>query len=784
MSKQSIIDNLNEQQIDIVTAPIQDMLIQAGAGTGKTRVLVSRIAYLLDIEQIKPWNILAVTFTNKAAKEMKQRVESLVEDHEVSRLEVSTIHSFCVKVLRRFHNDAHLPQNFSILTDSDQYALLKNFFVDREMSAQWIKDQFAGQDLHDFINLFKKLSPKKYDEIMEQGPILVKKISVEKIKSMTDIEFIECLHFLYSYLCQVNGLVDFDSLLIKTRDLLKKNPQILKILSDRYQHIFIDEVQDCDENQADIFAMLKQNPSVTICLIGDEDQAIYSWRGGSAYAFEKYPFFKNLVVKDLTINYRSNQNILNVANAIISKSAIRRKSSRLVCPIAWKLESEALAKAQAEQKNSQNGEAVKKKIMVCDPRSPKVIFACPKDSLHSESYGDYVVDLVEKFHYKYNLPYKDIAVLYRNNSLSLYPEQALTAKGISYQIFGGMKFYERAEILDVLACLRLILNDKDNSAFDRAISSQKRGVGRVTLKKLENYATNLNLSLYQAIKHCVESHDQANLKIFKKIVLFFEMIERFKGLVKTLDLPKLVYTIVMDSGLYAVYDKVDRKERASHKGNSHCENLRQFILNAHTFIKKLQIATLFDDINQDEEASIETVEATKIKGQALLDLNLSEKSQKIAAEAEKNVEQSYHFTSEQRTEIFYNFVCSSTLISSAEANTQGDLGIDYDAVNLLTVHASKGLEFKAVILIGFNEGILPSLRGDEEEERRIAYVAVTRAQQYLCVLYCQSGCDYRGYVEYLPPSSFVTDVKNRHRHYKRIPFKEYVDCEISDLSFD
>ena len=928
MAARALIDDLNEQQREIVFAPLGDSLVVAGAGTGKTRVLIARLAYLLEVEGFEPYQIMAMTFTNKAAGEMNERLATAMGWEDNKSMWVGTFHGLCFRLLRQYALEAMLPQNFSLLTPSDQETLLRNFYTSHGIKAKndpeigSLKDH--GLDPKSVVNRIMRIKDRGQRPSLSEAEArhYVQHLAQEwpSLVQQSDDEIFEVIFACYERIRQNSGSVDFADLIVYAVRLLQSNEEVRTRLQQRFRYICVDEFQDTNEMQLQFLLLLK-GPTNHIFVVGDDDQAIYGWRGAQVDNLNKLvQALPAMKVYELTINYRSSQDILNFANAVISDCTNRLTKKSLLNPYTfelwrqedlfflrlvdrsplkpqldallngrslydldfiardeliteliragiltpelsqWRLDRRSyifpgmaplcsygavpkearecityggttksgridyLAQRNASfpELNLTNPEEVgvqyyrwQEQALTQDPKAfnflteslvktkpqpaleGKLVASrqalntlkrqmcllrercaelgrkqCYEEIPHNQVHllqvqdntyatfgqddGALVLELLGRLQ-ESGYRYEDIAVLYRNNALSLQVERALAGNNIPYQVYGGIKFYERAEILSAMAYFRLLLNPKDDVSFNRAINEPKRGMGKVALGKLSDFAQQCGLSIYEAIDHIVKTKDRSGLKLIKKCQGFYEQMEQFKRLLPKMKLGDFLAKVIKESGLRDYYAEVDLKDKAARKGTARVDNLDQLVANAFEY-EQLQVATQNGDLatinsvvakqnaRRREDESDEELQRITAANRAALDAT----SDGVTL---SNVSDS---TDPQfRVNLFVNFVASSTLAASTERTADGkeqDRG-----VQLMTIHASKGLEFPAVILVGVDEGTLPSRRSDDEnEERRLLYVAVTRAKKCLFVTYNLSRMTYQG-PEPTGPSSFLVE---------------------------
>ncbi len=630
-----LLANLNPPQLQAVTLPAVHALILAGAGSGKTRVLTTRIAWLMSIGQVGPQGILAVTFTNKAAKEMTARLSSLVPIN-IRGMWIGTFHGLCNRLLRAHYREAGLPQAFQILDSADQLAavkrLLKNLNVDDE--------KFPPRELVYFINAHK-----------EQG---IRAAQAEAYDTFTR-QRVE-LYAEYERQCQKEGVVDFAELLLRCFELLSRNEPLRQHYQARFRHILVDEFQDTNRLQ---YAWLKllAGGGASMFAVGDDDQSIYAFRGaevGNMREFERDFAADNLI--RLEQNYRSHGNILNAANALI-----KNNSERL-----------------GKQLWTDAGEG-----------EPIRVYEANSDLDEARYVIDEIRELVRD-----GMSRQQIAILYRSNAQSRVLEHELFTKGVAYKVYGGLRFFERQEIKHALAYLRLINNPDDDTAFLRVVNFPTRGIGARSLENLQAVAHQMNSSLYNAAASLTGKAGQA-------VGAFIRLIETLRHETQQLPLPEMVEHVLDKSGLMTHY-------RTEKEGQERLENLDELINAAASFV---------------DEDGVVLSDTNAMEGGALV-----------------------------------SFLTHASLESGEHQAGEGQ-----DAVQLMTVHAAKGLEFDVVFLSGLEQGLFPHensvSQGREglEEERRLMYVAVTRARQRL-YLSCAQTRMLHGQTRYCMPSGFFDEI--------------------------
>jgi DNA helicase-2/ATP-dependent DNA helicase PcrA len=627
----SLLANLNERQLAAVTLPNQPALILAGAGSGKTRVLTTRIAWLIQTGQVSPQGVLAVTFTNKAAKEMLTRLGAMLPIN-TRGMWIGTFHGLCNRMLRAHHRDAGLPSTFQILDSADQLGAIKRLMK----TANVDDERYPPRNVQLFINSAKEAGLRAKDV---------------EVNDDYNRRFVE-LYALYDAQCNREGVVDFAELLLRCYELLDRNEILRSHYQDRFRHILVDEFQDTNKLQ---YAWLKQlaggsgsagslpGAGNAIFAVGDDDQSIYAFRGanvGNMADFEREFRVQNLI--KLEQNYRSVGHILNAANALIANN-LRRLGKEL-----WT--------------DAGEGEPVR-------------IYEAQTDGYEAAWLVEEIKGLIAEGHLR-----SEIAVLYRSNAQSRVIEHALFNAGIPYRVYGGLRFFERAEIKHALAYLRLIENTADDTAFLRVVNFPPRGIGTRTLEQLTDAARAGGQSLYAAVG-AMSGRAGANLSGFVKL------IDSLRFETASLPLAEIVDAVIQRSGLIAHY-------QTEREGQERIENLNELVNAAAAFVV--------------EEGYVADAPGTQGDADVALPSPLAGFLSHASLEAGEN---------------------------QAEAGQ--------DALQLMTVHSAKGLEFFAVFITGLEEGLFPhenSLTEADglEEERRLMYVAITRARRRLYISFAQS----------------------------------------------
>lgn len=631
---ENILNNLNDIQLNAVKDTNGAQLILAGAGSGKTRVVTTKIAYLIEEESVNPQEILAFTFTNKAAKEMKDRVAILLNTN-VDRMWIGTFHSICVRILRRDLNLVGYTKNFTIFDTTDQKTLIKECLKELNIDSKIYTPNYIQGRISSLKN---------------EG---IKASEFEKFAySPMDKTILE-LYRLYEEKLQNNNAFDFDDLIIKVIELLNSDSLVRKYYQHRFRYVFVDEYQDTNNIQYELIKILS-NYHNNICAVGDADQSIYKWRGANInniLNFEKD--FDNSKRVILSQNYRSTKNILNSANAVISN----------------------------------NNERIKKDLWTSneDGNLPTLFEA---QSGTEEAY--YVVDEINKL-INLGKSLNEIAILYRSNSLSRAFEEQLIKNNIKYKVIGGIKFYDRAEIKDILAYLRLIVNTNDDISLRRIINSPKRGIGDVTVDKLNEISLKENTSLYNSLNFLETYSNMFDQRAFKKL-------ESFKNLIDNL---------ILKSNNMNIFELVE------------------FLLDRVEYINLLEKQNTIE-----AKSKIENIQ------EFLGSIKLYEEDDSEATLAD--------------------FISGISLLSDVDKTEELS-----EAVSLLTVHSAKGLEFENVFLVALEEGIFPSSYAEEDEdlqeERRLMYVAITRAKENLNMSYAKTRIRF-GKSERQMKSSFIEEL--------------------------
>ena len=641
MDVSHILGSLNDEQRNAVANPSQHLLVLAGAGSGKTRVLVHRIAWLLEAEQASPYSILAVTFTNKAAREMRGRIESLM-GNSFSGMWVGTFHGLAHRLLRSHWQEAGLVQDFQILDGDDQLRLIKR--INRSLKID--DDKWPAKQCQWYINSQK-------DEGLRAGNI--DHFEDDYTKTMLKV------YKAYEEACDRGGMIDFGEILLRAHELWLKNPQVLEHYQRRFKHILVDEFQDTNSIQYAWLRVLAGTQN-QLMVVGDDDQSIYGWRGAKIENIQKFNVdFSDADTVILEQNYRSTSTILKAANKLISNNQSRLGKN------LWTEDSDGEQISLYEAFNEQDE-------------------------------ARFIVDRVQDWFNNGNQR-SDAAILYRSNAQSRELEDALLRMGMPYRIYGGHRFYERLEIKNALAYLRLVINKDDDTAVERVINVPTRGIGGRTIEQVRSVAREKNCSLWQACVKCVNESLMTS-RASNAVLGFLELIDELGLACGELELAEKAEHIINHTGLIQHHEK-----EGGEKARARIENLEELVTAANSF----------DDPDIDE--------GFDLKSNAFLSAFLD----KAALDA---------------------------------GETQADES--EDAVQLMTLHSAKGLEFHLVFLAGMEEGLFPHKMSMDnlaglEEERRLCYVGITRARTKLYLSHAESR-RLHGDVNLCRPSRFINEI--------------------------
>ena len=636
----SIYDKLNEPQREAVYHTDGPLLILAGAGSGKTRVLTHRIAYLIGERDVNPWNILAITFTNKAAEEMRQRVDNLV-GFGAESVWVSTFHSACVRILRRFIDRLGYENHFTIYDTDDQKTLIKEVCRKVDVDTKVFKER----------SLLSAISSAKNEMILPDEFELNAGGDFAKMK-------IAKVYREYEAQMRANNALDFDDLLVKTVQLLQTQPDVLESYQERFRYIMVDEYQDTNTVQFQLVSLLAGKYK-NLCVVGDDDQSIYKFRGANIRNILDFEHeFPDAKVIKLEQNYRSTGNILNAANSVIANNRGRKEKS------LW----------------TENGEGELIRLRQFDTAFDEADFI-----------GEDIKSAVRQ-----GGSYNDSAVLYRTNAQSRLLEEKFIAMNIPYKIVGGVNFYARREIKDLLAYLKTIDNGRDDVAVRRIINVPKRGIGLTTINRIQESATERGIGFYEAL--LAPGMIAGVGRSATKLDSFAALIEYFKTLAEEMNITDLLQEVIEKTGYIESLENEDKEEAKTRK-----ENIDELISKAATYEESCQ--------DKDEKATLS------------------------------------------------GFLEEVALVADIDS-----LDEDQEYVVLMTLHSAKGLEFPRVYLAGMEDGLFPGYmsinagdREELEEERRLCYVGITRAEQELTLTSARRRMVH-GETQYNPMSRFVKEI--------------------------
>ncbi|GHF88848.1 DNA helicase II [Thalassotalea marina] len=637
MDVSELLDALNDKQREAVGAPLQNMLVLAGAGSGKTRVLVQRIAWLMQVEQVSPHSILAVTFTNKAAAEMRGRVEQMTAGN-VHGMWIGTFHGLAHRLLRMHFQEAKLPQSFQVLDSDDQLRLVKRVLRSLNLDEK----RWPPKQMQWYIN------GKKDEGLRPQH--------IDTFNDQTEATFVK-VYQAYQDACDLAGLVDFAELLLRAHELWLNNPVLLRHYQQRFSHILVDEFQDTNAIQYAWLNLLGREQS-KVMIVGDDDQSIYGWRGAKIENIQRFlDDFDDAKTIRLEQNYRSTANILNAANKLIGN----------------------------------NNNRLGKDLWTQDDAGEKISVYTAFNEIDE---ARFIAGRIEDWRSN-NGDLNDVAILYRSNAQSRILEEALLQAGLPYRIYGGLRFFERQEIKDALAYMRLINNRDDDAAFERIINTPTRGIGNQTLSLVRDAARSLGVTLWQACQVMLDN-DELKGRSAKVIHHFVDLINQLEDDSCNLDLDQQVNFVIQSSGLKAMY-QAEKGERAE----ARIENLNELVTACQTYE---------------------------------VDPELEQEQSKLTA-----------------------FLTHAALESGESQADEFE-----SAVQLMTMHSAKGLEFKLVFIAGLEEGMFPSQQSMEEigrleEERRLCYVGMTRAMEKLYLCHAESRRLY-GQEKYHPASRFLREI--------------------------
>lgn len=646
-----LIENLNNSQKEAVLYNNGPSLIIAGAGSGKTRVLTYKIAGLLK-EGLQPWSIMALTFTNKAAREMKERIAQLVDPASASRLWMGTFHSIFLRILRSEADSIGYPANFTIYDSSDSKSLIKSI----------IKDMNLDDKIYKPNSVQSRISAAKND-LITPGAYAANQ-NIQKDDAHSKRPLMKDIYQKYVDRCKLASAMDFDDILLMTNILFRDHPEILKSYQDRFSFILVDEYQDTNFSQYLIVKKLAESHH-KVCVVGDDSQSIYSFRGANIENILKFKSsYPECRMFKLEQNYRSTQNIVNAANSLIAK----------------------------------NKSQIKKTIFSENDEGQRIrVFSAYSDIEE----GFIVANKINEMHLSSFDNLNEFVILYRTNAQSRIFEESLRKRNLPYRVYGGLSFYQRKEIKDVIAYLRLLLNPDDEEAFKRVINYPARGIGDTTQHKILTAASGSVTGVSKVLENPENFDLQINSGTAKKIQIFRDLINKFRLSVNQKNVYEITDELIKESGIYADVTVDNLPENISRK-----ENILELLSGMNEFVE-----------NRIEEGN-----------EAI-------------------------FLADYLSEV------SLLTDQDEDKNSEGE------KVTMMTIHASKGLEYKNVFVVGLEEEIFPSARTVEsekelEEERRLLYVAITRAEK-VCVLSYAKSRFRNGQSNFTRPSRFLKDIDPR-----------------------
>ena len=644
----SILSQLNDSQREAVMCTEGPSLVIAGAGSGKTRVLTYKIAYLLQ-QGVKPWNILALTFTNKAAREMKQRIGNLVGNDIASRLVMGTFHSIFSRILRAEAEHIGFNSNYTIYDEADSRSLVKS--VLKEMGLD--EKTYKPSTVHNRISMAKNHMISAYDYSNDASAI-----ERDKEQRMPNIYKV---YLAYAERCKQANAMDFDDLLLLTYKLFKDNEDVRQKYAERFKYVLVDEYQDTNTvQQRIVWQLTKENQNV--CVVGDDAQSIYSFRGANIDNILDFrEMYDGAKLFKLERNYRSTQHIVEAANSLI------RHNERQIPKDVY----------------SKNGDG------------EKIVF---KQAYSDKEEAIIVCKDIKQIRKQENCEWDDFAILYRTNAQSRAFEEAMRKENIPYRVYGGLSFYQRKEIKDIIAYFRIVVNPSDEEAFRRIINYPARGIGNTTISKIYSKAYESGVSMWDVISNPIKHQLDVNKGTLSKINAFKELIERFITKAGNTDAYELGREIILDSGI-----KNDLYSDSSPEYVSRQENLEEFLSGLQDFVE-----------SRHEEGDDHLM--------------------------------------------LVDYLQEVSLLSDLDS----DDGEESSRVTMMTIHSAKGLEFPTVFVVGLEENIFPSpmatsSKRELEEERRLLYVAITRAEKH-CILTCARNRFRYGRMEFDTPSRFLSDI--------------------------
>ncbi|HDG5647706.1 TPA: DNA helicase PcrA [Staphylococcus aureus] len=633
----ALLNHMNTEQSEAVKTTEGPLLIMAGAGSGKTRVLTHRIAYLLDEKDVSPYNVLAITFTNKAAREMKERVQKLVGD-QAEVIWMSTFHSMCVRILRRDADRIGIERNFTIIDPTDQKSVIKDVLKNENIDSKKFEPRM-------FIGAISNLK----NEL---------KTPADAQKEATDYhsQMVATVYSGYQRQLSRNEALDFDDLIMTTINLFERVPEVLEYYQNKFQYIHVDEYQDTNKAQYTLVKLLASKFK-NLCVVGDSDQSIYGWRGAdiqNILSFEKdYPEANTIFLEQ---NYRSTKTILNAANEVIKNNSERKP----------------------------------KGLWTANTNGEKIHYY---EAMTERDEAEFVIREIMK-HQRNGKKYQDMAILYRTNAQSRVLEETFMKSNMPYTMVGGQKFYDRKEIKDLLSYLRIIANSNDDISLQRIINVPKRGVGPSSVEKVQNYALQNNISMFDALGEA--DFIGLSKKVTQECLNFYELIQSLIKEQEFLEIHEIVDEVLQKSGYREMLERENTLE-----SRSRLENIDEFM-----------------SVPKDYE------ENTPLEEQSLI-----------------------------------NFLTDLSLVADIDEADTAENG-----VTLMTMHSAKGLEFPIVFIMGMEESLFPHIRAikseddhEMQEERRICYVAITRAEEVLYITHATSRMLF-GRPQSNMPSRFLKEI--------------------------
>ena len=643
---------LNPSQCDAVLYTDGDCMVIAGAGSGKTRVLTYRIAHLLE-EGVEPWSILALTFTNKAAGEMKQRIAARVGENRARYLWMGTFHSIFSRILRSEADKIGYSSNFTIYDQTDSQNLIKSIVREMQLDDKTYKPSVVQNRISNAKN--RLITASSY----------VQNADIYKHDQFKRIPMVGKIYERYEQRCRQSDAMDFDDLLLNTFLLFRDHPDVQERYGTSFKHILVDEYQDTNYAQHCIVWQLTRYGAM-VCVVGDDAQSIYSFRGANLDNMLKFSkLYPDSKLFKLEQNYRSTQTIVEAAGSLIDK----------------------------------NHAQIKKKVFSENEQGDKIKVLCAHSDLEE---SEMVVNRLLDLHTFKDVPWREMAILYRTNAQSRPLEEALRKRGLPYKIYGGLSFYQRKEIKDVIAYMRMSVNPNDEEAFKRIINYPARGIGQTTVGKILSVAMEGGVSLWTVICNPADYNLEVNQGTLSRLTSFRTMMESFMADAPGATAYKLAQRIVDETGIMR-----ELKADTTVEGESRMQNVDELMNNIAQFCK-----------DREEEGN------DKCR--------------------------------------MTDYLSEVSLLTDQDNETEDDI----EKVTLMTVHAAKGLEFDAVFIVGLEEHLFPSdMSGDDErqieEERRLMYVAMTRARKHLCLLFATTRFKY-GSVDFCTPSRFLKEIDSRY----------------------